>query len=290
LKLEWPRETAVDAKLAASRWHHPGSNYCLDFHGDPVNAELCVYSDGNHHMALEECLESFRGARRLQSIFYCTTPPSVYLDWLYAGGMEIGNLRLSRPPDLVIGPQNIVDDLRQSGSLRDMRVFAASLGNHLLVARGNPHGIAGVGDLLRPEVRLFVSNPETEKASHQVYRETIEALARGAGIDGAATLFESRQTTRFGELIHHREAPQAIADGEADAAIVYAHLALRYKRIFPQLFDIVELPTGEDNVVSRYAVGLAHPGDGLAEELFAYFAGAEVAEIYRRHGLQALDG
>ena len=49
MKLDWPRETAVDPKLAVSSWHHAGSNYCLDFHGDPVSAELCVFADGNHH-------------------------------------------------------------------------------------------------------------------------------------------------------------------------------------------------------------------------------------------------
>ncbi|HKJ51640.1 MAG TPA: hypothetical protein VKB27_09050 [Gammaproteobacteria bacterium] len=28
-----------------------------------------------------------------------------------------------------------------------------------------------------------------------------------------------------------------MADGAADAAIVHAHLALRYTRVFPELFD-----------------------------------------------------
>lgn len=290
MKLDWPRETAVDPKLAASHWHHQGSNYCLDFHGDPVSAELCVYSDGNHHMALEECLESFRHAHQLRSIFFCSTPPAVYLDWLYAGAIELANLRLSRVPDLVIGPENIIDDLKHSGSVQHKQVFAASLGNDLLVARGNPRGIRGAADLLRDDVRLFVSNPETESASHQVYRQTIEALARREGITDAASLFDTRQTTCFGELIHHREAPQAIADSRADAAIVYAHLALRYTRIFPQLFEIVELARGEDNVTSRYAAGIARPDTPLAGELFDFFASSKVADIYRHHGLQPLGG
>ena len=289
MKLDWPRENAVDPHSAASRWFHQGSNYCLDFHGDPANAELCVYSDGNHHMALEESLETFRRARRLQSIFYCTTPPSVYLDWYDAGAIELGNLRLARTPDLVIGPDNIIGDLQRSGRVDDMRVFAASVGNHLLVARGNPCGITGVSDLLRSAVRLFVSNPQTEKASHQVYRQTIEALAFRDGIDDAASLFDARSTTRFGDLIHHREAPQAIADGEADVAIVYAHLALRYTRIFPQLFEIVELPAGDENITSRYAVAITRPDEPLAVELYEFFAGGEVADIYRRHGLQPVD-
>jgi len=288
MKLDWPREIAADPQPAASRWQHRGSNYCLDFHGDPVAAELCVYSDGNHHMALEESLETFRRAHGLRSIFYCTTPPSVYLDWFDAGALELGNLRLSRAPDLIIGPENIVADLQHSGRVAAARVFAASLGNHLLVRRGNPAGIGGVRDLLRPGIRLFVSNPETEQASHQVYRQTIEALARREGLEGAAALFDAPRDTLFGELIHHREAPQAVADGEADAAIVYAHLALRYTRIFPRLFEVVELPAGDDNITSRYAVGIAPGGDALARGLYDFFAGGGTADIYRRHGLRPL--
>ena len=32
---------------------------------------------------------------------------------------------------------------------------------------------------------------------------------------------------------HHREAPQALADGEADVAMVCYHLALRFVRVYP---------------------------------------------------------
>ena len=44
-------------------------------------------------------------------------------------------------------------------------VFARSEGNSLLLARGNPEGITGIGDLLREDVRLFISNPVTATTS-----------------------------------------------------------------------------------------------------------------------------
>ena len=56
--LPWPREVATDPQLTSSRWHHAGNNYCPDFHGNPSSAELCVFSDGNQHLALEPSLES----------------------------------------------------------------------------------------------------------------------------------------------------------------------------------------------------------------------------------------
>lgn len=47
----------------------------------------------------------------------------------------------------------------------------------------------------------------------------------------------------YGESIRHREAPQAIQDGRADAALVFYRLGLRYRRVFPADFDFV-WPTG----------------------------------------------
>ena len=42
---------------------------------DPVGAQLAVFSDGNHHMALAECIEIFvRRSPGLHDVFYTTTP------------------------------------------------------------------------------------------------------------------------------------------------------------------------------------------------------------------------
>lgn len=71
----------------------------------------------------------------------------------------------------------------------------------------------------------------------------------------------------FGKRIHHREAPQTVAEGEADAAILFYHLALRYIRIFPDLFEMVclggsiEKPEpGPGNIISKTYMALI--GDG----------------------------
>ena len=53
--LEWPQEAARLQESDEPSFGHAGSNLCLDFHGDPKRAGLVVFSDGNHHMALEEC-------------------------------------------------------------------------------------------------------------------------------------------------------------------------------------------------------------------------------------------
>ena len=290
MQLDWPRENATSPELAQHSWSHPSSNYCLDFHGDPNASELRVFSDGNHHMALEETLESFRSRRQLSSVFYCTTPPKVYLDWMRSGAIEIGNLRLSVTPHIVISPDDIMEKLLAEERVCRTAVFAKSRGNSFLVRKNNPKGIREVGDLLRDDVRIFLSNPVTESASHMVYRQTLERSAVRDGLDANAItdLLSSSEKVLFGELIHHREAPQAVANGDADVTVVYDHLALRYIRIFPEIFDRIPLSEGEHNVTTRYAIGLVDQTCKLASDAFQHFLSDAAESIYRHHGLQSV--
>ena len=289
MQLDWPEENAVDPALPHNPWSHAGSNCCLDFHGDPCASQLRVFSDGNHHMALAETLESFRTDENLGCLFYCTTPPKVYLDWIEAGVIEIGNLRLGVTPDIVIGPDDIMEKLAARSVVCRIAVFAHSSGNSLLVAKGNPKDIRDIRDIMREDVRLFLSNPVTESASHQVYRQTLEgaAVAAGLGADVIAGHIDSGQRVVFGDLIHHREAPQAVADDRVDVAVVYDHLALRYTRIFPELFEQVPLSKGKGNITTSYAVGLVDETNTLAQAAFRYFQSEKAQSIYGHHGLLA---
>jgi hypothetical protein len=73
------RTSARDA--TRSRRSRSTARVCLDFHGDPVRAKLVVFSDGNHHMALGECLEHFLAANPgAGDVFYAATPPRVIVE------------------------------------------------------------------------------------------------------------------------------------------------------------------------------------------------------------------
>ena len=73
--LPWPAESARVPKKGEPSFRQAGANICLDFHGDPARAKLVVFSDGNHHMALEECVASFLVDKPdVGDIFYATTP------------------------------------------------------------------------------------------------------------------------------------------------------------------------------------------------------------------------
>jgi hypothetical protein len=272
------------------------TNVALDFHGDPVAARLVVFSDGNHHMALEEALQTFLARNPdVVDIFYTTTPPRVPVEILQLGRMHIGNLTLSIRPQVFISPPNVLAGLAAKGLVQNQRPFMRSRGNVLLVAKGNPKRIQDLADIARDDVRLFISNPKTEAASYQVYAETLTRMARKRGL--AFDFLKPDAGGRggkvvYGELIHHRELPQAIADGRADVAMVYYHLALRYARIFPERFEIV-FPDGDlgveaaspENVVSRYDIALVGDGGAWGAALVDFMMGPEVTRIYERHGL-----
>ncbi len=298
--LNWPLEAASSSEQT-QRWLQPASNICLDFHGDPVKAGLVVYSDGNHHMALEASLQSFLQLHpEATDIFYATTPPSVIVNLLTNGQIVLGNLTLSRLPNVFISPIGIMDKLKADGYINSHKPFMQSRGNVLLVRKDNPKNIRGIEDLLRDDVRLFISNPTTEKASYEVYEKTLLALAGESKLDQNSfkTLFaENNPRLVVGERIHHREAPQCLYDDKADVAIIYYHLALRYTRIFPEIFDIVffggapdekkgEPQFSENNITTTYHIGLVSDGGKWGSQFYDYMFDDTVTRLYAEHGLR----
>lgn len=293
--LPWPREQAISA-TDEQQLHLPASNICLDFHGDPLRAELAVFSDGNHHMALRATAELFvQKYPEVTDVFYATTPPNMLVSALKTGAVNVGNLRLSRQPDLFISPLPVMEQLRGNGFVDDCRPFMQSRCNVLLIRKHNPKSIAGIADLLRDDVRLFLSNPQNETASYLVYYQTMVGLLREHGIDPQALdnkIASPAPAMIFGDRIHHREAPQALFDNKADVAMVYYHLALRYTRIFPDDFDFIPLggtrsapQPGAANVTTVFYAGTVNQGGRWGERFMDFLDSDEVTEIYASHGL-----
>ena len=171
MKLQWPLETA-SGETTAFQWSQPGSNVVLDFHGDPLKAQLVVFSDGNHHMALMPSLRAF-GERRPEvgEIFYATTPPGPLVSLLKTGALALGNLVLSLRPHLFISPPHVLERLQQAGLVASHCLLALNRGSVFLVRHGNPKAITDIADLMREDVRLFISNPEEESVRLDLYHK-----------------------------------------------------------------------------------------------------------------------
>lgn len=293
--LHWPPEAAQYPADTVRAFAAPGSNLVLDFHGDPATAGLAVFSDGNHHMALEASVRTFLATNPdVGDVFYTTTPPAPLVAALKGDGLALGNLRISRKPDVFISPGNILDELVDAGFIAQHVPFAESRGNVILVRKGNPKGIASVADLLSDDVTVACSNPVTEKASYAVYAEAAGGLAQEAGVDGNAVvekLSTAGAKTVHSQIIHHREVPELIGAGYADAAVIYYHLALRYTRIFPDLFELVDMGgvlSGErspTNITTRYHIGIVADGGKWGEKFVSFMRSHTVQRLYEEHGL-----
>jgi hypothetical protein len=294
--LDWPDETAGTTDGGEARFVQPGSNVCLDFHGNPLRARLVVVSDGNHHMALREVLATFLAENpSVEDVFYTTTPPRVALQLLSAGHLDIGNLRLVVKPHVMIGPPPVLDQAVAAGHMVAYRPFMRSRSAALLVRKGNPKRIYGAADLLRDDVTLFMSNPLTEKVSYQTYLDALHRLATAEDVTLGFLEHPPGQPGPgkliYGGSIHHREAPQALADRQADVAVVFYHLALRYRRIFPEMFEFVQPAAwiqDEEREIGRADCGLVGGGGAWGSALLDFLATETVTRIYRAHGLERI--
>jgi hypothetical protein len=290
MELTWPYEGATPPGAGITRFTQPASNICLDFHGDPRVAQLVLFSDGNHHMALEEVLALFRARHpQVDDIFYATTPPRVIVDALKSGALLLGNLKLSVTPHVFISPVPVLERLREGGYLQEHKPFASSRGSVMLVRKRNTKRILGAEDLAREDVRIFLSNPTSESLSYEAYSTTLRRISASAGLDFGFLDLPPGASPRVvhGDCIHHREAPQCLADDRADVAIVFYHLALRYVRIFPDLFDFVPLTAEGDSsqAVNAVHIALVRNGGAWGERLIEFMRGDAAAAVYKHHGL-----
>lgn len=301
--LRWPYEgaqtpEAVDGSNAGCL-SVPGFSV-VDAHGDPMVAQLKIFSDGNHHMALEAACRLFleRNPEALD-VFYTTAPAGTVKSAFESGKLRFGNLTLSVKPNVFMGPQQVVGPLYEAGKVSKPIPFAQSRGSVLLVRKGNPRNISKVSDLLRDDVTVACSSPTKEKASFNVYSTTLRNLVRTeSGDESANALFKllSDGSTMHSETVHHREIPQLIASGAADVAPLYYHLALRYVTIFPDEFEFVPLGgtvndplPGPEHVLNTYFVSVVN-GDsgGFGAEFAEFVLSPEVADIYKSKGLMPL--
>ncbi len=291
IPLTWPNESAAGALENTGNLTIDGSNILLDLHGDPLRAQLAVFSDGNHNMALEETLRAFLSANgEADDVFYATTPPRIIIDALTSGKICSGNIVLSVSPHVFISPDSIMNKLSAEGRVGPSMPYMRSDGLSILIAKENPCNIVEAADLLKDGVRLAVSNPITETASFVIYEAALMAIGARSGLDKTYIHNYLRSdTVAKSRLIHHREIPQIIASGDADASVIYHHLALRFTRIFPDKFELLKVDLQglmePAAYLTTYHAALVGDGGAFGNKLMDFLMCETVTKIYGEHGL-----
>jgi ABC-type molybdate transport system substrate-binding protein len=290
--LPWPAERPPEAPLhpqphPETRFDVPPSNCLLDLHGSLQDPELVLFMAGNQFRALPPLLDAFQHVHGPLRVFYATTPPGILIDAMASGQLASGNfvIELHRSllwPDVFMAGPREYSRLAAAGWIEaEPLPYARNRGCALLVRRGNPLSVRSVADLARPDVRVAISSQEREPASFASYAATLKAQGGPALL--AAVL--AKPDTWQPQRVHHREIPQCLADGLADAAPLYLHLALYLSEQMPAWFETVELPEAgnhRDELAAAVLAEARHPEAAAA--WCSFLCGPAGAAVLREHG------
>jgi hypothetical protein len=270
--------------------------------GTPV--DLAIFTEGNHFPALlgGRIVDRFRdwarthadfSALRIDNVVIVTLPQPMIVAMLLKGTISFGNLTLdvSRAsgffPDIVMGGEAPLVALRKASIVGPQgRTFARNRGPGLLIGAGNPRDIHGLDDLAHDDIRMVMAS-ESEPGARRGYIAAIEGLI---GRERARGLL-ARETVSFpGRLgIQHRDVPYAIANGEAEAGVIFHHLAQYYATAYPDLFAMTSV-AGAERFSETIAMALVvDPLRAQAARAFAEFFLIAARDIYPRNGFAVMD-
>jgi hypothetical protein len=280
--LVWPVVTKLQPGIRSFAGHTDTVPDIVGRIGTPPS--LVIFTEGNHLMVLlsDDIVGAFPSWAKSQSqyadldlgnIVVVTVPQPVVVQMIRTGGIALGNLTLdvSRKsgiyPDIVMAGTGPLRELRKLGVIEpEARFFSRNRGPALLVRKGNPLGIHGLTDIARTGARIALPDA-AEEAARARYRAAIDGLI---GKSAADAVFAAEVPTFPGRIgIVHRDLPEMVARGYADAAFTQYHLISYWTRIFPRHFELV-------------------PVSG-AEQFFVKIAFGRVVDSLRLRALKAFD-
>jgi hypothetical protein len=261
-------------------------------------ASLVIFTEGNHLMALlsDEIVAAFPAWARSQSqyadldvgnVVVVTLPQPIVVEMVRTGGIALGNLTLDVTrasgfyPDIVLGGPAPLQQLRKLGVLEPQaRFFSRNRGRALLVRKGNPFGINGLGDVARTGARLAQAD-SVEAGARAGNRAAIEGLIGKP----AADAFFANEVEHFpGRLgITHRDVPEMLARGYADVGLTQYHLISYWARTFPNLFELVPI-AGAERFPVKIAFGrVIDPLRPRTAGAFEEFFFSRARDVYPRY-------
>lgn len=251
------------------------------------SADLVIFMAGNQFMVMAELMTAFRKTcPEVRRVFYETLPPGLELKQILAGGAMFRNQPLQLRPDVYTSVHiGAMETLAQSGH-RGEEPPVLYLHNRLaiMVPAGNPAGIRQVADLGRDHLRVSQPDPANEDIAHHIVR-----MYRQAGGDPLVhRIMEEKRangTTLF-TVVHHRETPQRIVGGDADAGPVWATEIIHARK---KGLAVEAVEPGPDldqrHRINYYACRLAHGANPENAEQFIHFLSSTTAgKIYEHHG------
>lgn len=195
----------------------------------------------------------------------------VDVDCNYAGsGVVLNQIQLTKKGDLFMPGDVFYIECAESDGLVVSTDDVCYQVPVILVKKGNPRGIEGIEDLVKPGIRLGLGNPE----AIPVGRNTVKIFE-----ENGIKMEDVNKNLVFSALTVNELGIQ-IKVGKIDAAIVWDGTS----RQFADSADIVEIP-GDKNVVSTVSIALLACSEDyeLAQGFVDFITSEGGQQIFRKY-------
>lgn len=251
------------------------------------NADLVLWIAGNQFFAMDEVIGRFRKRHTGLRVGLITLPPGLVLQAIKAGGWRYGATTLELRPDLYASVNlGHLQELMRLGMMQDYMTYMHNE-LQLIVAENNPKKIAGIADLVRPDVRTSMPNPVNEGIMQFYGRKLLERRGLWAAISAGQECVSCQTTpNNWFTAVHHRETPERIRAGLSDTGLVWRTEVIEAIRDGSAI-EGVELPP-EDSLKDEvaYVVGALReaPHREAADAYLRFLASEEGQAAYASFG------
>ena len=248
----WHHETDMVVPDRGLTFTVAGIDDLADFHGDPIDPKLVLYVGGNYYFLMPLLVKAFVDDHPAFAgrIYWETLPPGLLLDQIKAGGIVTsGNMTWKVPADVYLASMEAVTHAISEELLVAPAIPYVTNTLTIMVPRGNPANIRGLRDLGAPGVRLSMPNPAFEGVARQIQASLTKA--GGPKLEEEVYGAKVKDQTTFLTRIHHRQTPELLLQGHADAGVVWQSEA-RYQEAEGQSITNVDIPAAE-NTIGTYA-------------------------------------
>ena len=264
----------------------PPFDAIVDLVGNPYDADLVLFVNGNQFMVMPELIERFQARYpEVGTIFYETLPPGLLKQQIeHNGHLSVGSLNFSVQADVYTAGRQEMTDL--AGYVDKVWPYAQ---NHLALAvpKGNPEHITQLTDLGRTDITIAMPNLKTEGIARLARQAAL--MAGGESLVERIFAEKVQQGTTHFTAIHHRQTVPWLIDGRVDVGVLWASEAQWAIRQGYSI-ELVSLPAAA-NPIGRYlAAGLKHALHPTARDLFlAFLTSVEASAIYQSYGFEAIN-
>src|SRR5579863_3045801 len=267
---------------APVRFDVPRIDDSMDLHGDPSNADLVLFVAGNQWFVMPKLIAAFESEHpEVRHVFCETLPPGLLATQIERGVLAVGELRISDRADVYLSLPRRMAALYAAGRVGRPVAFASN-GLGIMVLARNPRHIASLNDLGRSDVRVAMPNDDTEGIATPI--EAAFRRAGGTGLLDAIMVRKKDAGTTLLTSIHHRQTPQWILSGRADAGPVWYTEAL-YQQQIGSGISVIALPPSQDvrvNYVASVVTGAPHRA--AAQAFLAFLASPKGLAVYQSFG------